>query len=127
MNDGAAMAIRFNERISSGDLDGLAQLMSEDHTFIDTAGTEVIGKTACLEAWRGFFEAFPEYRNVFEAVSTKGNEIAIAGRSFCPGHPELEGPALWTIVVHGDQVVKWQVYEDTAEVRRRLGLGPPVV
>lgn len=125
MNDGAAMAIRFNERISSGDLDGLAQLMSEDHTFIDTAGTEVIGKTACLEAWRGFFEAFPEYRNVFEAVSTKGNETAIAGRSFCPGHPELEGPALWTIVVHGDQVVKWRVYEDTAEVRLRLGLGLP--
>lgn len=106
MDDGAAVAIRFNGRISEGDLDGLARLMSEDHTFTDTAGTEVIGRAACLEAWRGFFEAFPGYRNVFEAVSGEGKEIAIAGQSLCPGHPELEGPALWTAVVHGDQVVK---------------------
>jgi hypothetical protein len=71
---------------------------------------------------RGFFGAFPGYRNVFEAISGEGKEITIAGQSFCPGYPELEGQALWAAVVHGDQVVKWCVYEDTAEVRQRLGL-----
>ncbi len=122
MDDRAVVAIRFNGCISAGDVDGLARLMSEDHTFIDTAGTEVIGRAACSEARRGFFEAFPGYCNVFEAVSGEGKEFTIAGQSFCPGHPQLEGPALWTAVIHGDQVVKWRVYEDTAEVRQRLGL-----
>jgi hypothetical protein len=122
MTDGAAVAIRFNERISAGDVDGLAQLMSVDHTFIDTAGAAVIGRAACLEAWRRFFEAYPEYRNVFETVSSKGTDITIAGRSYCPGHPELEGPALWTAVVHGDEVVEWRVYEDTPARRHSLGL-----
>lgn len=97
--------------------------MSEDHTFIDTAGTSVIGRSACLEAWRRFFKAFPTYRNVFEAVSAKGTDFTIKGHSVCPGHPELEGPALWTAVVHSDQVVEWRVYEDTPELRILLRLG----
>lgn len=122
MTDGAALVIRFNERIGARDVDGLAQLMSEDHTFIDAAGTAVIGRAACLEAWRRFFEAYPEYRNVFESVSMKGTGVNIAGRSYCPGHPELEGPALWTAVVHGAEVVEWRVFEDTPARRHGLGL-----
>lgn len=39
MDVAAALAIRFNERINAGDLEGLARMMSADHTFVDTAGT----------------------------------------------------------------------------------------
>jgi hypothetical protein len=61
------VAVGFNECINARDLTGLARLMANNHTF-DTAGTAVIGKAACTEAWRGFFDSHPEYRNVFEAV-----------------------------------------------------------
>lgn len=122
MNDGALVAVRFNDCINAGDVEGLAQLMSEDHRFIDTAGTVVVGRTACLAAWRGFFAAYPGYRNVFEAVSASGTNVTAAGYSMCPNHPVLEGPALWTAVVDGNQVLEWRVYEDSAAVRRRLGI-----
>ena len=58
-----AVAAAFNEAINTRDLDRLAGLMTDDHTFVDSAGGTVAGKPACVEAWRGFFEAFPDYRN----------------------------------------------------------------
>ncbi len=122
MDDAAALAIRFNARINARDLEGLARMMSADHTFVDTAGTAIIGKAACVEAWRKFFEAFAGYQNVFEAVSARENEVTIVGHSLCPGHPELDGPALWTAMVAADKVSEWRVYEDTPEMRRRLGV-----
>ncbi len=42
--------------------------MSEDHTFIDTDGAAVRGKPECVQTWRGFFDAFPGYRNTFDLV-----------------------------------------------------------
>jgi ketosteroid isomerase-like protein len=120
--DEAALVTRFNDCINSRDLDGLGRLMSDDHIFIDTAGDAVTGKPACLEAWSGFFEAYPSYRNIFDSVREKDGLVTVTGRSECPGHPVLEGPALWTAVVEGGQVAQWRVYEDTSETRMQLGL-----
>ena len=36
------------------------------------AGHVVSGKVACLEAWRTFFAAFPDYRNHFESFTSRG-------------------------------------------------------
>ncbi|MBT2407462.1 nuclear transport factor 2 family protein [Streptomyces sp. ISL-87] len=109
--DPRTVAIRFNDRINAGDLDGLAALMSQDHTFIDTAETAVTGKQACLDAWRGFFAAFPDYRNVFTSVTAQGGLVTALGHSVC-AEPSLAGPARWTAVVHDGKVTRWQVHEN---------------
>jgi ketosteroid isomerase-like protein len=118
----AALVTRFNDSINARDLEGLAGLMSDDHVFIDTAGNSVTGKQSCLQAWRGFFDAYPGYRNSFESMGVDGSVVTIIGHSECPGVPILEGPALWTAVVVGDRVTQWRVHNDTAEARVRLGL-----
>ena len=122
MDGASAVVVSFNDCITARDLDGLAGLMSDDHVFIDTAGDSVTGKRACLEAWRGFFDAYPGYRNSFESMGVDGSVVTIIGHSECPGVPILEGPALWTAVVSGNRVAQWRVHEDTAEARARLGL-----
>jgi hypothetical protein len=49
------VAVGFNECINARDLKGLARLMANNHTFIDTTGTAVVvGKAACIEAWGAF-------------------------------------------------------------------------
>jgi ketosteroid isomerase-like protein len=108
--DEATRVTRFNDCINSRDLDGLAGLMSDDHVFIDLAGNSFTGKQSCLQAWRGFFDAYPGYRNSFEFVRVDGSVVTIIGRSECPGHPVFEGPALWTAMVEGDRVSQWRVY-----------------
>jgi ketosteroid isomerase-like protein len=111
----------FNDRITRRDADALGEMMTEDHVFIDTAGHVIEGKAACVAAWRGFFEAFPDYRNVFERFIERDDEIVVIGRSEC-SDPWLAGPALWTAKTTGVRVSEWRVWEDSSEIRRMLGL-----
>jgi len=119
--DPASVAIRFNDCIAGRDIEALTQLMTDDHTFIDTEGNTVSGRRACRFAWQGFFEAFPDYSNVFDAVTAADALVTIVGHSLC-SEPALAGPALWTATIRDDKVARWCVYTDTPGNRHALGL-----
>ncbi len=103
--------LAFNEAINRRDLAALSGLMADTHRFIDSAGATVNGKSACLEAWRGFFDAFPDYRNVFEEVAEVDPGIVVVrGRSECTV-AALDGPAQWRAVVGEGGVDEWHVSE----------------
>jgi ketosteroid isomerase-like protein len=118
----ASVVSAFNARINAHDIDGLANLMSDDHTFIDSAGGRVVGKPDCVDAWRGFFGAYPDYRNVFGAMVARGGRVVVTGHSVCADE-RLAGPAIWTAAVRDGRVAEWRVYEDTPDTRVALGLG----
>jgi ketosteroid isomerase-like protein len=111
----------YNDRINHQDLGGLAALMDEDHVFIDTAGTRTEGKSACKETWRGFFEQFPDYRNIFENPEKHDGSVIVVGESVCSFGP-LNGPALWKVKTRNGKVLEWRVFDDTAKNRRSLGI-----
>jgi ketosteroid isomerase-like protein len=116
------VAVRFNEAINRRDLRALGQLMTDDHTFIDSGGAVFAGKERVLEAWGGFLAAFPDYRNEWSDVSTIGGTVVAIGRSVCPTEAALDGPAIWSARADGDRVSEWRVFDDTPESRRQLGL-----
>jgi dihydrofolate reductase/ketosteroid isomerase-like protein len=123
MTDAVETVVAFNECINSRDLDGLGALMAEEHTFVDSAGSRVEGRAACVEAWRGFFASFPDYRNVFDTTEAggDGDVVTVTGRSEC-SVPELSGPARWRARVRAGVVEEWRVYEHReppARVRAR--------
>ena len=104
-----ALVEAFNAAINARDLTALTALMTEDHRFVDAEGQAVEGRTACAEAWRGFFLAFPDYRNVFSEVSDAGDGVVeVAGRSVC-SESALAGPARWRAVVRDGRIAEWQV------------------
>lgn len=103
------VVVAFNDCITRADLDGLTALMTEDHTFIDSAGREVTGREASVDAWRSFFAAFPGYRNEFDGpVNVTDNRVAVGGRSHC-SVAELDGPAAWRATIVDGRVARWQV------------------
>ena len=103
------VVVAFNDAVNAADLARLEALMTEDHRFVDAAGSEVRGRAACVDAWRGFFATFPDYRNVFEQVSEIGRgEVEAVGRSEC-SDPRLDGPARWTATVVDGRLRRWQV------------------
>lgn len=116
------IALLFNEQINDGNLDGFSDLMTEGHTFIDGSGERVVGKERMLEAWSGFFQPYPDYRNVFGRVESRDDLVIMLGYSTCSNEETLEGPAIWTARIEKDLVAEWRVYADTGENRRRLGL-----
>jgi ketosteroid isomerase-like protein len=125
--DPATVVGRFNDCINRRDLAGLTDLMSDDHTFVDPTDSAIAGIADCAGAWRGFFAAFPDYRNVFTTVSTRtdpatgSDVVTIVGHSVC-SEPTLSGPALWTAVVRNGRVAVWHVRDDTPENRRQWGV-----
>ncbi len=118
-SDPKTIVLRFNDCINSRDIQGLEQLMTVDHVFIDTLNNEIKGKETCVKSWKGFFVMFPDYQNFFETIVVKGHLVTIIGHSMCMDI-RLEGPAIWTAKIHGDKVAEWRVYKDTEENREML-------
>jgi ketosteroid isomerase-like protein len=118
----APTVLAFNEAITQRDVAALGRLMTEDHTFIDSDENLFSGREEVLGAWRGFFNAFPDYRNVWTEVLPSGDAVIAFGHSVCATEPDLDGPAIWTASVRDDRVSTWRVYVDTPENRALLGL-----
>ena len=116
------VALRFNERINQRDLDGLVELMTVDHIFIDSLGEITKGKDVMKEGWRQFFNSYPDYRNVFTRVQVITKDfVVMLGYSICSYKP-LSGPALWSAKISEERVSEWRVYKDTQQNRRKLGI-----
>lgn len=103
------VALKFNEKINLQDLEGLAELMTEDHTSIDNSGEITEGKDVMKEGWRQFFKKYPDYRNTFTSVVVQENVVVMVGYSTCSYKP-LDGPNVWTARVHQGLVSEWRVY-----------------
>jgi len=120
-DDPESVVMRFNEGINGRDLDVLAGLMTDDHVFMDSVGGRVEGRQR-LAAWRGFFGAYPDYRNEFASMTlVSSGMVAVTGRSVC-SEPALDGPALWTARIRESRLCEWRVYEDTPGTRAWIGL-----
>jgi uncharacterized protein (TIGR02246 family) len=102
------IALRFNDRINQQDLEGLAELMTDDHAFIDSGGNVTKGKNAMREGWREFFKKYPDYRNIFTSVTVQDNVVVMIGYSTCSFKP-LEGPSIWTARIHRGRISEWRV------------------
>jgi ketosteroid isomerase-like protein len=119
--DPKTIALQFNDCINNRDLEGLLNLMTDDHTFIDSENNHYSGKATCKTAWTSFFDSFPDYQNVFEIVTSKDATAIMQGSSVC-SDKRLEGRGIWTARVVEDKVMEWRIYPDTEQNKMRLGL-----
>ena len=116
------LMLAFVSCINEHSVNGLAELMSEDHTFIDAHGNQIVGKEKMIAGWRGYFQWFPDYSievsDVFEGdLSEAGQPFAMfgfAGGSF-KGNSGASWrlPAAWKAVVKDGRITFWQVFADT--------------
>jgi hypothetical protein len=118
--DPKLIALHYNECINTLDLDGVIELMAENHKFIDTKN-RVEDKEQMKTSWKEFFEEYPDYINVFHTVISRENFVILLGHSEC-SHPPLDGPAIWTAKIEKDKVLEWRIYLDTEENRQLLEL-----
>jgi len=116
-----SIAIRFNERINIRDLTGLAEMMTDDHVFIDIPGEVHESRSVMVLGWFDFFKTYPDYRNNFTHIEVKDGQVIMVGFSECSYDP-LDGPAIWTAKIRDGLVAEWRVYDDKTEVRKKLGI-----
>ena len=75
----AAVALAFVDCINRRDLDGLTALMSADHRLEVFDEDPLVGRNANVDAWRGYFGAFPEYLIYAREISERDGVVAILG------------------------------------------------
>ena len=117
-------ALAFLERINLRDQDQLAELMTEDHVFIDSLGGEVRGREKMRTGWQGYFAMCPDYWVSRESIFANGKQVAIFGEA--GGTIALAGkllpenqwrtPAAWLAIVENGLVKQWRVYADNKAV-----------
>jgi ketosteroid isomerase-like protein len=116
----------FIENINSHTLDGLYELMTEDHVFVDGGGGVTQGRKAMRKAWQGYFSMMPDYSITVEHLLTAGYVAGIFGMAngtyTSDGRlkPEnrWEVPAAWLAIIRNGKVAHWQVYVDSDSVSR---------
>lgn len=114
-------ALQFNEYINTQNLEGLARLMTEDHSFIDRDGRRHQPRESVVQNWKQFFGMFPQYHNTFTRVESRENLVVMLGHAYW-SEQEPYDPAIWTATIVNDRIREWRVYADTAENRITLHL-----
>jgi hypothetical protein len=115
------VVLQFNECINRKDLKKLSGLMTENHEFIDRDGNVTKSRERMVPAWEHFFEAFPDYHNVFDRVEVRGDTVLILGHAFWSELRPYD-PVIWSAVVVGKRIRQWRNYEDTPQNRRAFHL-----
>lgn len=116
----------FIAAINRRSLPDISDLMTEDHTFVDSGGTATSGRRKMAAGWEEYFRLFPDYTIEVETILGKGELVAVFGsacgmyngkRGLVPEN-RIEMPAAWRAVVQDGKVKRWQVYADWTEGTR---------
>jgi len=113
----------FVESINSANIDGLYDLMSNDHEFIDSRGTSMVGNDNMKKAWIGYYDLFPDYK--IEITDTLQNDSLVVLLGYASGtykataknvdnNNHWKVPASWKAKVVDNKIKLWQVYADNS-------------
>jgi ketosteroid isomerase-like protein len=112
------------DRINERDVDKLAELMTEDHVFIDSLGNSVRSREKMRDGWRGYYAFCPDYWVSHEEIFANGNLVAVFGSAGgtvtangkLPPENKWKISAAWLALVENGRVKEWRVYADNKPV-----------
>jgi ketosteroid isomerase-like protein len=116
--------LQFLERINQHDADKLAELMAEDHVFIDSLGQSVTGRENMRLGWRGYYAFCPDYWVSHEEIFSSGDLVAVFGAAGgtiaadgkLPAGNKWRTSAAWLAIVKKGLVMQWSIYADNKPV-----------
>jgi limonene-1,2-epoxide hydrolase len=110
----------FIAAINRRNPEAISDLMTEDHTFVDSAGTIETGREKMTAGWEGYFQMFPDYTIQAESIISDKALVAVFGsasgtyngkRGLVPENI-IAMPAAWKAIVADGKIKFWQVYAD---------------
>jgi len=118
------VVLQFLEHINQHDADKLAELMTEDHVFIDSLGQSVRGRGRMRTGWESYFAFCPDYWVTHEEIFQHGKLVAVFGATGgtiatngkLPAENKWRATSAWLATVDGQQVREWRVYADNKPV-----------
>jgi uncharacterized protein (TIGR02246 family) len=129
MNELAESVVQaFIRAINRQDVDAIADLLTEQHRFIDSLGNLHEGRETLRRGWTKYFEIVPDYTVAIEETMCNGPVVVMLGEAqgtFAP-HGKLEPGNHWTTptafraFVQDGKLAEWRVYCDNDPIRQRM-------
>lgn len=120
------VAHAFANAINHQSAEEIADLMTQDHAFIDSLGTKVEGKERMKAGWEGYFRMVPDFTIVIDETLVDGTVVVMLGTA--QGTYSADGvlwpenkwstPAAWRAVTRGSLVAEWRIYADNEPIRQ---------
>ena len=112
---------QFIEAINQQDVNRIFELISEDHVFINSHGKSTSGKQNMKQAWKSYFDFFPDYTiEVTEVIESEGvvGVFGWASATYMNKRNKQDSnywrlPCAWKGVVANKKLRVWQVFSDT--------------
>jgi ketosteroid isomerase-like protein len=125
----AEVAAAFVARINAHDLDGLSELMTDDHVFIDALDNRGAGRDAMRSGWKQYLALVPDYWIKVDTILQEDGTVALFGRAggtYAGSIPagqsgRWEMSAAWLAETRDGRVAMWRVYADNLLMRRLMG------
>ena len=116
----------FVDRINAHDVEGICELMQEDHVFIDGLGHAITGREAMKAGWEAYFAMVPDYWMRIDRRFHEDRMVALFGKAggTLASDSELdpdnrwEIPAAWQAMVGERGIAVWQVFADNEPLRQ---------
>ena len=112
--------LEFADAINHADIDGILDLLTEDHILIDSHENKMSGKENLRQAWISYFELFPDYKIEVNEILEKDSLLCILG--YASGtYKNLKNkdnrnywriPVAWTAIIEDNHLKQWQIYAD---------------
>jgi ketosteroid isomerase-like protein len=114
-------AMNFVKAINSHQVQKIAGLMTDGHTFVNSHGKKVQGKGNMKKAWKGYFDFFPDYTIEITEIIEDEETIGLFGwasgtyhnKETNDGSNTWKLPCAWKAIVEEEKISLWQVYSDT--------------
>ncbi len=112
------VAMAFVDAINSKDVERLADLMTDDHKFIDGDGSEYGGKDQMKAGWKEHLELIPDLTLSISEHFEENDTVVLLGWSngtiIQDGELKQENswrvPSAWRVIVESEKVSVWQLY-----------------
>jgi len=118
------IVLQFIEALNNADIEKIANMMADDHVFIDSGVGKYTGKETMKQGWIAYFDMFPDYK--IEAVDITQNDSTVGVFGYASGsfkgnkNKHFRIPASWKAVVKKGKIKHWQVYCETKEIEKIL-------
>jgi ketosteroid isomerase-like protein len=121
------VVVSFIDAINHGDIDRLANLMTDDHELVVFSEPAHRGREAMVEAWHGYATSFPDYVIYPDRIAERAGRVAVLGHTTgshlgFSDEEEAKLTLIWVARVRGGRVQTWHLLEDTPARRAELGL-----
>jgi ketosteroid isomerase-like protein len=122
------VALSFVEAINSKRIEDLSDLMTDNHTFIDSDGRGYSGRERMREGWLEYFDMVPDFRIEVEETFFRNDTVILTGiaegtfiqNNTLKHENEWSVPAAWRVVIEDDRVAVWQLYVNPEPMKKIL-------